>query len=151
DLETVGAALTAAETGHLVLATLHTPNAPQTIDRVIDIFPPHQQQQVRAQLSMALEAVLCQALVPRQGQPGRVAAIEVMVATPAIRNLIREGKTHQLLSVIQTGAQHGMQTLDQSLTALCHSGVISAEAALAHSQNAEEMRGLLGDRRGLAA
>ena len=151
DLETVSDALTAAETGHLVLATLHTPNAPQTVDRVVDIFPPHQQSQVRVQLAMALEAVLCQTLVPRQDRAGRVAAVEVMIATPAIRNLIREGKTHQLLNVIETGAQHGMRTLDQALVALCQSGVISSEAALSHCQNAEELRSLLGRRDGLAA
>ena len=143
DLATISAALTAAETGHLVLATLHTPNAPQTIDRIIDVFPPHQQQQVRAQLAMALEAVLCQTLVPRSGRPGRVPAVEIMVATSAIRNLIREGKTHQLLNVIQTGTQFGMCTLDQALVVLYRGGEIGLDAALEHSQNQDEMKGLL--------
>jgi len=151
DLATIAAALTAAETGHLVLATLHTPNAPQTIDRIIDVFPPHQQQQVRAQLSMALEAVLCQTLVPRSDGPGRVQAMEIMIATSAIRSLIREGKTHQLLGVIQTGAQFGMCTLDQALAALCRAGVIGLEAALEHSQSPEEVKGLLSLRQDTAA
>ncbi len=151
DLATIAAALTAAETGHLVLATLHTPNAPQTIDRIIDVFPPHQQQQVRAQLAMALEAVLCQTLVPRAGGAGRVPAMEIMVATSAIRSLIREGKTHQLLSVIQTGAQSGMCTLDQALAALYRAGVIGAEAALEHSQSPDEVKGLLSLREDAAA
>jgi twitching motility protein PilT len=151
DLATIAAALTAAETGHLVLATLHTPNAPQTIDRVIDVFPPHQQQQVRAQLAMALEAVLCQTLVPRSDGPGRVQAMEIMVATSAIRSLIREGKTHQLLGVIQTGAQFGMCTLDQALAALYRAGVIGLEAALEHSQSPDEVRSLLSLRKDAAA
>ena len=140
DLDTIGAALTAAETGHLVLATLHTPGAPQTIDRIIDVFPPHQQQQVRVQMSLVLEAVLCQTLVPRAGRSGRIPAVEVMTATSAVRNLIREGKTHQLLNVIQTGSQCGMRTLDQSLLSLCQDGEISAEDALARSQDTDEMR-----------
>ncbi len=151
DLATIAAALTAAETGHLVLATLHTPNAPQTIDRVIDVFPPHQQQQVRAQLAMALEAVLCQTLVPRSDGPGRVQAMEIMIATSAVRSLIREGKTHQLLGVIQTGAQFGMCTLDQALAALCRAGVIGLDAALEHSQSPEEVKGLLSLRGDAAA
>ena len=140
DLDTIGAALTAAETGHLVLATLHTPGAPQTIDRIIDVFPPYQQQQVRVQMSLVLEAVLCQTLVPRAGRSGRIPAVEVMTATSAVRNLIREGKTHQLLNVIQTGAQYGMRTLDQALLSLCQDGEISAEDALARSQDTDEMR-----------
>ena len=151
DLATIAAALTAAETGHLVLATLHTPNAPQTIDRIIDVFPPHQQQQVRAQLAMALEAVLCQTLAPRAGRAGRVPAVEIMIATSAVRNLIREGKTHQLLNVIQTGAQFGMCTLDQALVALYRGGVIGLEAVLEHSQSPDEMRGLLSLKEDVAA
>ena len=143
DLETMGAALTAAETGHLVLTTLHTPSAPQAIDRFIDIFPPHQQQQVRTQLSTALQGVLYQTLVPRNDGSGRIAAVEVMLATAAIRNLIREGKTYQMLNVIQTGAQYGMQTLDQALLALCRDGIISQQEALARSVNAEELKGVL--------
>jgi len=144
DLETMGTALTAAETGHLVLTTLHTPSAPQAIDRFIDIFPPHQQQQVRTQLSTALQGVLYQSLVPRSDGSGRIAAVEVMLSTAAIRNLIREGKTYQLLNIIQTGAQFSMQTLDQALLALCRNGIISRQEALARSVNVEELKGLLG-------
>ena len=135
DLATISAALTAAETGHLVLTTLHTPSAPQTIDRIVDVFPPHQQQQVRVQLSLVLEAVLCQTLLPRIDGSGRVAAIEIMIATSAVRNLIREGKTHQLANVIQTGAQFGMRTLDQDLAELCRSGAVGIEEALAACQS----------------
>ncbi len=143
DLETMAAALTAAETGHLVLTTLHTPSAPQAIDRFIDVFPPHQQQQVRTQLSTTLEGVLYQTLVSRSDGSGRVAAVEMMLATAAIRNLIREGKTYQLMNAIQTGSQYGMQTLDQALLALCHNGVISREEALARSTDVEELKGML--------
>jgi len=143
DLETMAAALTAAETGHLVLTTLHTPSAPQAVDRFIDIFPPHQQQQVRVQLSTTLEGVLYQTLVPRSDGSGRVAAVEIMVATTAIRNLIREGKTYQLMNVIQTGSQYGMQTLDQALLALCRNGIISREEALTRSANVEELKEML--------
>jgi twitching motility protein PilT len=144
DLETMGAALTAAETGHLVLTTLHTPSAPQAVDRFIDVFPPHRQQQVRLQLSTSLEGVLYQSLVPRSDGSGRIPAVEVMLATTAIRNLIREGKTYQMSNVIQTGAQYGMQTLDQALIALCRNGIISREEALARSVNVEELEGVLG-------
>lgn len=143
DLETMSTALTAAETGHLVLTTLHTPSAPQVIDRFIDVFPPHQQQQVRAQLSTALEGVLYQTLVSRSDGSGRIAAVEVMLATSAIRNLIREGKTYQILNAIQMGSQYGMQTLDQALLALCRNGIISQEEALAQSVNVEELKGML--------
>ncbi|WP_333870592.1 type IV pilus twitching motility protein PilT [Desulforamulus putei] len=129
DLETISTAITAAETGHLVLATLHTTSAAQTIDRIIDVFPPHQQQQVRIQLSNTLQGVICQQLLPRIDGAGRVAALEIMVVTPAIRNLIREGKTHQIISQIQTGAKFGMQTLDMALRNLIQKGIISAEAA----------------------
>ena len=143
DLETMAAVLTAAETGHLVLTTLHTPSATQSIDRFIDAFPPYQQPQVRAQLSTTLEAVLYQTLVPQTDNSGRVAAVEVMVATPAVRNLIREGKTYQLINSIQTGSQYGMQTLNQALLSLCRKGVIVAEEALARSPNAEELKDML--------
>lgn len=129
DLETISTAITAAETGHLVLATLHTTSAPQTVDRIIDVFPPHQQQQVRIQLSNTLQGVICQQLLPRRDGAGRVVALEIMVATPAIRNLIREGKTHQIISQIQTGAKYGMQTLDMALRNLIQKGIISAEVA----------------------
>ena len=143
DLETMATALTAAETGHLILTTLHTPSAPQAIDRFIDVFPPHQQQQVRTQLSTTLEGVLYQTLIPRSDGSGRVAAVEVMLATTAIRNLIREGKTYQIMNAIQTGAQYGMQTSDQALLGLYRNGIISREEALARSANVEELKGML--------
>lgn len=127
DLETMENALRAAETGHLVLSTLHTRGAAYSIDRIIDFFPPHQQSQVRAQLANALQAVISQQLLPRADRPGRVAAVEVMVATPAIRNLIREGKTHQIDSVIETSAAVGMQSMDAALKQLYRAGLISRE------------------------
>lgn len=151
DLETIALALTAAETGHLVLATLHTPSAAQTIDRIVDSFPPHQQQQVKVQLSTVLEAVLCQTLVPRADGLGRAAAVEVMVATTAVRNLIREGKTFQIPNVIQTGSQHGMQTLDQSLAGLCQRGTITRDDALARCADPGEVERLLAGAYGLRA
>jgi len=144
DLETMATVLTAAETGHLVLTTLHTPGTTEAINRFIDVFPPHQQQQVRIQLSIALEGVIYQILIPRSDNSGRVAAIEVMVALPAIRNLIREGKTYQMMNSIQSGAQYGMQTLNQSLTELCQRSIISSEQALARSMNTEELSEMLG-------
>lgn len=145
DLETMAAALTAAETGHLVLSTLHTPSAPKAIDRFTDIFPPHQQQQVRTQLSTVLEGVLYQTLVPRSDGSGRIAAVEVLLATTAIRNLIRKGESYQMMSVMQTGSQYGMQTLDQALLALCRDGAISREEALARCADAKEMGEVLPD------
>ena len=129
DLETIAMALTAAETGHLVLATLHTNSAAQTINRVIDVFPPHQQEQIRVQLSEAMLGVLAQTLIPRVDGRGRVAAIELMIATSAIRNLIREGKTFQIPSMIETGAKEGMISLDQCLRDLLRRGLISPEDA----------------------
>lgn len=143
DLETMAAVLTAAETGHLVLTTLHTPGTPQAIDRFIDVFPPHQQQQVRIQLSITLEGVLYQILLPRSDGSGRVAAVEAMIVTAAIRNLIREGKTYQLMNTIQTGAQYGMQTLNQALSALCRNGTVTREEALARSTDLEELKEML--------
>jgi len=143
DLETIAAVLTAAETGHLVLTTLHTPGTPEAIDRFIDVFPPHQQQQVRIQLSITLEGVLYQVLVPKSDGSGRVAAVEVMLAIPAIRNLIREGKTHQMMNSVQTGAQCGMQTLNQSLAKLYRSGIIKREEALSRSSDIEELKDIL--------
>ncbi len=143
DLETMSTAITAAETGHLVLATLHTGDAVQTIDRIIDVFPPYQQQQVRVQLAATIIGVVAQQLVPRKDRPGRVPAVEVMVGTPAVRNLIREGKTHQLRSVIQTGARFGMQTLDQSLRRWVEQGVVSLEDALAVAVDQDELRRLV--------
>lgn len=145
DLETMAAALTAAETGHLVLTTLHTPSAAQAIDRFIDIFPPHHQHQVRIQLSTTLEGVLYQVLVSRSDGSGRVAAVEIMLATSAVRNLIREGKTYQLVNAIQTGSQYGMQTLDQALLALYRNGIISRAEALARSVDVEELKEMLGE------
>jgi twitching motility protein PilT len=129
DLETISLALTAAETGHLVFATLHTKSAPKTIDRIIDAFPPAQQQQVRVQLAEALQGVISQMLFPTKDKKGRVAAFEIMVATVAIRNLIREGKTHQMPSSIQTGTQFGMQSLEQSLRNLVMQGRIDRALA----------------------
>jgi len=127
DTETMEVAIRAAETGHLVLSTLHTRSAAGTVDRIIDSFPPHQQSQVRLQLAGVLQAVISQQLVPRADGKGRVLAVEVMITTPAIRNLIREGKTHQIDSVIETAARSGMQTMDASLRELFHRGLISSE------------------------
>jgi twitching motility protein PilT len=144
DLETISVALTAAETGHLVFATLHTQDAAQTIDRVIDVFPPHQQQQVRAQLAGALQGVVCQTLCRTADGRGRVVATEVMVTTPAIRNLIREGKTHQVYSAMQAGMQHGMHTLDQHLAELVRSGRITYEHGLEKCHHVEDFNRLCG-------
>ncbi len=151
DLETIELALTAAETGHLVFGTLHTSSAAQTIDRIIDVFPPAQQQQVRTMLSGSLVAVLSQTLLPRIEQTqggtnltkGRVLALEILVNTPAIANLIREAKTAQIYSAIQTGGAHGMQTLEASLVGLCKSGQVSFEDALTKSSHPEDMQRLL--------
>jgi len=149
DLETMAAALTAAETGHLVMSTLHTSSAPLTIDRIIDAFPPHQQQQIRIQLSTTLEGVLSQTLLPRADGAGRVAAVEVMVASSAIRNLIREGKTHQMANAIQTGAKYGMQTLEQALAALCEKRLLSRDEALSAANDPDSLRQMLQVRAGL--
>ena len=130
DAETVSTAITAAETGHLVFATLHTSDAAQTIDRIIDTFPPHQQQQVKSQLSMILQGIISQQLLPLKDGSGRIAALEILVATPAIRNLIREGKTHQILSSVQTGAKYGMQTMDMALRDLVQKNLVEFEEAL---------------------
>ena len=144
DLETIEIALTAAETGHLVMATLHTQDAAQTIDRVIDVFPPSQQQQVRVMLSGALQGVVCQQLVKTADGKGRVVAAEVMVATPAIRNLIREGKTHQIYSALQAGAKHGMSTMDSNLAQLVKQGKITYDAALEKCHHVEDFNRLCG-------
>jgi len=130
DLSTVATTLTAAETGHLVLATLHTPDAPQTIQRIIDVFPPHQQRQVTVQLAECLEGVISQVLIPRADGKGRVLATEVMVSTPGIRNLIRENDIAQIPSLLQMGAQHGMNTMDKSLKMLYKKGIVTKEAAI---------------------
>jgi twitching motility protein PilT len=144
DLETISVALTAAETGHLVFATLHTQDAAQTIDRVIDVFPPHQQQQVRVQLAGAIQGVVCQTLCKTPDGKGRVVATEVMTATPAIRNLIREGKTHQIYSAMQAGQQHGMHTLDQHLADLVRRGQITYEHGLEKCHHVEDFNRLTG-------
>src|SRR5690606_14755497 len=128
--ETISVALTAAETGHLVFATLHTQDAAQTIDRVIDVFPPHQQEQVRAQLAATLQGVVCQTLVKMASGKGRVVATEVMVTTPAIANLIREGKTYQIPTAMQAGREQGMFTMDQHLAELVDRGRITHAAAM---------------------
>ncbi|MDD3925055.1 MAG: type IV pilus twitching motility protein PilT [bacterium] len=147
DLETISAAITIAETGHLVLATLHTNNAVQAVDRMIDVFPPYQQEQIRTQLSNNLEAIVAQQLLPKMGQPGRVAAVEVMVATPAIRNLIREAKAHQMYSIIQTSAQFGMQTMDQSLKDLYSRGLISHDDAVSRAINPADLQKMIAEAR----
>ncbi|MFA5089471.1 MAG: type IV pilus twitching motility protein PilT [Candidatus Omnitrophota bacterium] len=142
DLETIATTLTAAETGHLVLATLHTPDAPQTIERIIDVFPPYQQQQVRLQLADSLLAVVSQLLLPKASGTGRVLAAEIMVATPGIRNLIREQQIAQMSTLMQTGAQYGMRTMDKSLKDLYEKGVITLDAAMSKVKNSEEFKQL---------
>jgi twitching motility protein PilT len=144
DLETIGTAITAAETGHLVFATLHTQDTPQTIDRIIDVFPPGQQGQVRAQLAVALQGIMTQMLVPTADGAGRCVAAEILVPTPAVRNLIREGKSHQIYSVLQTGAAQGMQTMDSSLATLVRAGKVTRQVAETRAHSIEEMRRLLG-------
>jgi twitching motility protein PilT len=144
DLETIQTAITAAETGHLVFATLHTQDAPQSIDRVIDVFPSHQQQQVRVQLAASLMGVVTQQLLPARGGGRRVCASEVLVATPAVRNLIREAKTHQIYSSMQAGGQYGMRTMDQSLSQLVRAGDLDVEVALERSSNPDDLRRLIG-------
>jgi twitching motility protein PilT len=142
DLETISTALTAAETGHLVLATLHTPDAPQTVERIIDVFPPHQQQQIKLQLSDCLQGVVSQLLLPHASGKGRVLATEVMVGTPGIRNLIREQEIEQIPTLMQTGSQYGMRTMDKSLKELVQKGMITLDVALSKVKNAEEFRQL---------
>lgn len=142
DLDTISTAITAAETGHLVLSTVHTVNAPQTVDRIVDVFPAYQQEQIRFQLSLVLEGVLSQLLLPRAGGRGRVAAFEIMVATDAIRNLIRDGRTDQIPTYLQTGRQYGMQTMDQALQDLVRSGLVTTEEALMRSTKPDELRRL---------
>jgi twitching motility protein PilT len=144
DLETIEIALTAAETGHLVFGTLHTQDAPQTVDRIIDVFPPHQQEQIRVQLAGAVRGVVCQTLLKTADGEARAVAVEVMIATSAVRNLIREGKTHQIYSAIQAGAQHGMISMDQSLATLVKKKKITYDEALQRCQNVEEFNRLVG-------
>jgi twitching motility protein PilT len=138
DLETIAAAITIAETGHLVLATLHTNSAAQSIDRMVDVFPPHQQQQIRIQLASMLQGICSQRLIPTIGG-GRMAAAEILVATPAVRNIIREGKTHQLDAVIQTGAEHGMQSMDKTLVSLIQQGKITYDEAKNYALDLQEL------------
>ena len=141
DLETISLAMTASETGHLVFATLHTTDAPQTVDRIIDVFPPHQQQQVRVQLSTSLRAVVSQALVPTIDGAGRVAAREIMMVTPAVSNLIREGKTHLIYGAIETGAKFGMRTLDKALELLVKAKKITLDDALMKAKDPSKVNG----------
>lgn len=133
DLETISIAITAAETGHLVLSTLHTMGATKTIDRIIDVFPPHQQQQIKIQLAAVLEGIVSQQLIPRSDEKGRIAAVEIMTSNSAIQNLIREGKTHQIESSVQTGGKYGMKTMDMALVELYKKGLISKESTLTYS------------------
>jgi twitching motility protein PilT len=144
DLETISLAITAAETGHLCFGTLHTTDAAQTVDRIIDVFPPHQQQQVRVQLSTTLKGVVCQTLIPRTEGEGRVAAREIMVVTPAIANLIREGKTHMIYNAIETGSKFGMVPLDRALADLVKDGLIKMEDAVTKSSDPDKLRQLTG-------
>jgi twitching motility protein PilT len=150
DLETIEAALTVAETGHLCFATLHTNSAVQTINRIVDVFPPFQQSQIRAQLSFVLEGVLCQSLLPRANGPGRTMALEVMIPNAAIRNLIREDKVHQVYSAMQVGQEKfGMQTMNQALSTLYQRRMITLEDALGRSADAEELRTMIGQGAGV--
>lgn len=142
DLESISIALTAAETGHLVLSTLHTTGAANTIDRIVDVFPPHQQQQVVVQLSQVLQAIISQQLMPGLDGSQRVLATEMLIATPAVRNLIREKKTHQIDNSILTGSKHGMKTMDNSIMALYREGKISQEDALSHAQDRNRMQNI---------
>jgi twitching motility protein PilT len=144
DLETIESALRIAETGHLTFATLHTNSAASTINRIIDVFPSDQQAQIRAQLSLVLEGIMCQALLPRAEGKGRVMALEVLVPNAAIRNLIREDKVHQIYSMMQTGQdKYGMQTFNQALATLYHKRLISSETALQRSSNVDELKELM--------
>ena len=144
DLETISTAITAAETGHLVFATLHMQDAPQTIDRIIDVFPPHQQQQVRVQLATTLQGIVTQQLLQTADGRGRCVAVEVLIATPAVRNLIREGKVHQIYSIMQAGGRFGMQTMDQALANLVKAGKVTQALAYERCHDAEELNRLIG-------
>ncbi|MCL4790003.1 MAG: PilT/PilU family type 4a pilus ATPase, partial [Verrucomicrobia bacterium] len=146
DLETIAAALTLAETGHLVLSTLHTQDAASTVDRIIDVFPPYQQEQIRVMLAATLKGVVSQVLLPRADGQGRVAAREIMVVTPAISALIREGKTHQIYSAIQTGANLGMCTMEKSLAELHAAGLVTDEDALSKANHPQELRPMITPR-----
>jgi twitching motility protein PilT len=148
DQDTIQGTMTAAETGHLVFSTLHTSDAAQTVDRIVDVFPPHHQHQIRVQLSSVLEAVFSQQLVTRAREDGRVPAIEVLIATPAMRNLIREGKTHQIYNAIQTGGAQGMQTMEQSLFELVKKRLITPEEAMDSTMHPEDLKRMLDQRKG---
>ena len=143
DLETIEAALTLAETGHLTFATLHTSDVTQTVNRIVDVFPAHQQQQIRTMLSFTLQAIICQQLVPRQHGKGRSLAAEVMIVNPAIRALVRDNKSHQIMSIIQTGAQLGMKTMNQSLFELYRNGTCSYEDVLSRSSDETDFQRLM--------
>jgi twitching motility protein PilT len=143
DLETISTALTAAETGHLVFATLHTQDAPQSIDRIIDVFPAYQQQQIRTQLATTIQGIVTQTLLPRANGPGRVVACEILVATPAVRNLVREGKTHQIYSAMQAGAKYGMHSMDQMLAEMVKHGTVTVQAAEERCANIDDLHRLI--------
>ncbi len=151
DTETIHLAITAAETGHLVFATLHTNNAAESIDRMIDVFPPGQQEQVRIQLANNIVAIIAQQLLPRASGPGRVPANEVMIATPAIRNLIRENKTHQIPSMIQTSGKMEMMTMDQCLRDLYTKGLVTLEECMTRAINVEELKKMISTTTGAVA
>lgn len=144
DLETISIAITAAETGHLVFSTLHTIGAAKTIDRIVDVFPPFQQQQIKVQLSAVLEGIISQQLIEKSDGNGRVAALEILIATPAIRNLIREGKTHQIDSSVQTGSKYGMKSMDMSLIELYRKGLISRESLMVYCVDKEIVTRMIG-------
>ncbi len=147
DLETIESALRIAETGHLTFGTLHTNSAASTINRIIDVFPPHQQPQIRSQLSLVLEGILCQSLLPRADKQGRVMAMEILIPNPAIRNLIREDKVHQVYGAMQSGQEkYGMQTFNQSLCALYQNRLITLQVALGRSSNADELQEMINRR-----
>lgn len=143
DLETISIAVTAAETGHLVFSTLHTIGASKTIDRILDVFPPYQQNQIKVQLAAVLEGVISQQLIPKKNVPGRVVCCEIMIATPAIRNLIREGKTHQIDTAVQTGGSLGMKTMDMALAELCRKDIISCDDAITYSMDKEVLKRMI--------
>ena len=150
DQETISAALTLSETGHLTLGTLHTSDCIQTMNRIVDIFPAHQQDQIRTLLSLTLQSVFCQQLLPRPDSSGRVLAVEILISTPAIRALIREGKVHQIYSSLQTGAKLGMQTMNMALYDLCMRKLISYEEAVSHSLDPDDLRKMIEERRTVA-
>lgn len=144
DVETISAALTAAETGHLVFATLHTQDAPQTIDRVIDVFPPYQQQQIRVQLAGVLQGIVAQQLLPTRDGRARIPAVEILIPTAGVRNMIREMKVHQIYNAVQTGQKHGMQTMDQALADLVKQGKITVDTALSRAVDLGNLKQLIG-------